>query len=174
MFLESNLLLCMEDFMVTLPYSLVIILYSFQLGLRPEAAPSNVAGGLDFFLEPLSCSSNGHILSVQTSETIPRGRFQIGIGCVLPQLVLGRLITTVIGVVLTVMFFSTPRGNHVIVGYLQWCYWWLSITLWSAVPTADISLCNFNMGPLARLIIRCAIGGVILLFVLGIDDEPSE
>ena len=40
--------------------------------------------------------------------------------------------------------------------------------------TADISLCNFDMGPLARSNIGCAVGGVIPLFSLWIDDEPNE
>ena len=169
----SDLPLCLDDFMVTLPYSLVTSLYSLQLGLRPVAAPISAAGGSDFLLDPLLCSSNGHILSVLTSETIPRDWFQIGMGCILPWLILGRLITTVIGVVHTVIFFSTPRGNCVIVGHHQQCFRQFPFTLWSAVPTADIGLCGFSMGPLAKLIVRCTVWGVIPLFVQEIDDEPD-
>ena len=44
----------------------------------------------------------------------------------------------------------------------------------SAVPAADISLCGFDMGPPARLIVRCTAGGMIFLFVQGINDEPDE
>ena len=156
--LESDLLLCLDNFMVTFPYNQATTLYSLQLSLRQNAAPSYAAGGLDFLLKSLSCSSNGHFLSIQRSETIPRGWFQIRIGYILPWVILDRLITTVIDVVLTLMFFSTPRGNHAIVG---WCLWWhfghFSITLWSAKPTADICLCSFGMGPLARLITGRAI-----------------
>ena len=42
------------------------------------------------------------------------------------------------------------------------------------MPSTDIGLCSFGMGPLARSIIGCAVGKVTLLFTLGINDEPNE
>ena len=196
-FPESDPPLCLDDIMFTLPYSLATIIYSLQLALRPEAAPSNAAGGYDFLPEPLLSSSNSHFFSVQTSETIPRSWFQIGvltgtssvskqvrqspgtasrlwISHVLPWLILGRLITTVIDVAPTITFSNTPRGTLVIVGCLQRCFGWFPFTLWSAVPTADIGLCGFSMGSLARSIIRYTIEGVIWLFVQAINNEPDD
>ena len=42
------------------------------------------------------------------------------------------------------------------------------------MPAADIGLCSFGMGPLARSIMGCATGRAIPLFVLGINDEHEE
>ena len=164
-FLKSDLPLCLDDFMVTLPYGLVTKLYSLQLGLRPEAAPNNAVGGSYFLPEPLSCGSDSHLLRVWTGEMVPGGWFWVRVSHVLPQLILDGLVTTVIGVGLIAMFLSTPRGNHVIVGHLQWCFGQFPFALWGAMSAACIGLCGFSMGPLARLTIGCAAGVAILLFV---------
>ena len=42
-FLESNPPLCLDDFIVALPYSLVTITNPFKLGFQPEATLSDVA-----------------------------------------------------------------------------------------------------------------------------------
>ena len=160
--------------MVAVPDGFGTILYSPYSGLRPKAAPHNPTGGPHPLLESHLCSSDGNLLHIWASETIPWGQFQTRVGCILPQFVLSWLITTVIGVVLAVVLFSTPGGTHAIVMYLQWCFRQFSIVLVCAVPTADFGFSGFVMGPLTRSIIRGTIGGAILLCVLGIDEEPDE
>ena len=50
----------------------------------------------------------------------------------------------------------------------------LRLSRGSAVPTADIGFLSPGMGPLAALIIKCAVRGVVLLLVLGNDGECKE
>ena len=78
-----------------------------------------------------------------------------------------------ISVVLAIVLFSVPRGTCAIVVHLWWCASWFSVTLWCAVPTADIGFRGFGTGPLTRLIIGGIIGGVIPLCVLGINEESD-
>ena len=50
-FLESDLPLCFDDFIVVLPYSIVPITNSFPLGLQPESTLSDAAAGTDTFFQ---------------------------------------------------------------------------------------------------------------------------
>ena len=167
-FLKSELLLCLDNLMVAAPYSLGTILYSFQLGLRPEAAVTMLQEAWTFYWN-LLCSPNGHLPCVWTSETIPRGLFQIRISCVLPWLILVRLITTVVSVVLTVMLSSTPWGNHAIVWCLHCCC--------GGSPSPCGVLCPLLSSALAVLawaLLPGAIGGVIWLFCWGLMMNPMN
>ena len=91
----------------------------------------------------------------------------------LPWLIMVRLFTTVVGIVLTGMFLSTLWGNHAIVAWLWCCFGWFSFALWSAFPTADISLCGFGMGLLARSIIKCTTGEWST-FCAGVNNKPNK
>ena len=72
------------------------------------------------------------------------------------------------------MFISTPSGNHAIVGHLWQHFRQFPITLQSAMPIADIGLFGFSMGPLARSIIGCTIGGLIPLLCWGSMMNPMS
>ena len=94
---------------------------------------------------------------------------------ILPQLILGRFITTVISVLHTVMFLTIPRGNCAIVGCLQLCFGQLSFALWSAVPTADIGFCSFSIGPpVPGQLSGAPLGEQSHFCAKGIDDEPDK
>ena len=69
-FLESELLLCSDDFMVAALYGLVAIINLFQMGLQPEATLSNAARGLYFLLELLAGCIDRHFLSIQTCDAV--------------------------------------------------------------------------------------------------------
>ena len=98
--------------MVVVPDGLVTAFYLPYLGLRPKAAHCNATRCLFPLPGSLLCHSNGHFVCIFTNETIPWGQFQIRVGCILPQFILGSLITTMISDVLTVVLFSTSRGTH--------------------------------------------------------------
>ena len=69
-FLKSELPLCLDDFMVAPPYSLVAMINSLQLGLQPEATLSNATRGPYFLPELLAGCIDGHLLSIQTCEAV--------------------------------------------------------------------------------------------------------
>ena len=70
-FLESKILLCLDDFIVTLPYSMVTITNPFQQGLQPEATLSDAARGPYFLPELIGGGIDGLLLSVWTPMAVP-------------------------------------------------------------------------------------------------------
>ena len=70
-FLESELPLCLDDFIVALPYSMVTITNLFHLGLWPEATLSNAARGLHFLPTLLAGGTDSCLLGVWTCEAVP-------------------------------------------------------------------------------------------------------
>ena len=61
-FHDSKFLICLDDFIVTLPYSLVTITNLFQLGLQPEATLSDFEKGPSLFPELLVGRVDIHLL----------------------------------------------------------------------------------------------------------------
>ena len=130
--------------------------------------------GLYPLVESFSCHPDSWILHVWTRKTMPWGWFQIRVSCILPQFVLGWLITTMVSGVPSVMLFSALRGTCTIAMQFQWHLGWFLATLQCDVPTAGFSFSGFDMGLLSRLIIGCIIERVILLWVLGINKGPNK
>ena len=70
-FLESELPLSLDDFIVAFPYSMVTITNLFQMGLWPEATFSNAARGPYFLPECLVGRNDGCLLGIWTHEAVP-------------------------------------------------------------------------------------------------------
>ena len=70
-FLECEIPLCLDDFIVAPPYIMVTITSLLKLGLWPEATLSSAARGQHFLLEFLVCRIDSHLLSIWTNKTMP-------------------------------------------------------------------------------------------------------
>ena len=104
-FLESEFPLCLDDFIVTLLYSLMTITNPFQLGFWPEATLSDFAKGPNLFLELLAGWVDGHLLSIWTCETVPgcwlRTRLSSTFLCVTAQI---QLVATLVNIIPTELY----------------------------------------------------------------------
>ena len=80
---ESEILLCLDDFIAVTPHSMGTITIPPQLGLCPEASLSNVARGPYFLLELLVGSFDSCLLGIWTLEAIPSCWLGTRVSCTL-------------------------------------------------------------------------------------------
>ena len=86
---------------------------------------------------------------------------------------LPQLITTVVGVVLTVVLFSTPWGTNTVVGYLWWCLHGSPFTCGVLCPLLTLASVVLAWTLLPGQSSGAPLEEWIPLCVLGIDEEPD-
>ena len=113
--------LCLDDFIVTLPYNLVTITNPFQLGLWPEATLSDAARGPNFFPELLVGGVYGCPFGIWTSEAVPSFWLETRVSCTLLWVSAWIwLVATLVSIIPTdlyhrvsIMIYGAPKASAV-------------------------------------------------------------